>query len=423
MSHLPMSYFIDDTYMSHLPMSYVIDGTCLSHLLMSYVIDGTCLSHLPMSYFIDGTCLSHLPMSYVIDGTCMAHLPMSYVIDGTYMSHLPMSYVIDGTCMSHLPMSYLIDDTCMNVTTVIQGLEFYQVYRLTHPIPCCDPGEYAGGVWIVKFYKHLTSTLPADEMDARIPSQNKVQSARSNLVAAGAADDAVAAERDFPTNKNSNAGQEKPNGDKSPKSTPRSLRASSGEERMNLDVEDFIRRMVGEAQSRVMSPDEQDSNLDLDDLRRLVADAQNGAGPRDFSDLSTSSAEIPVYDSDTSDASARGRDSKVKKKKRKKMRFDPVHERRMLYRPSPFLTYIKPKDYVGIPANRNLPSYPHNALPFPWGVRLPLPKSQRNSPDLPVCSPLPLFPPENIMAFSYQHSSKHYQICADSKAEQKLEWL
>ncbi|XP_059174370.1 uncharacterized protein LOC131954609 [Physella acuta] len=137
---------------------------------------------------------------------------------------------------------------------------------------------------------------------------------------------------------------------------------------------------------------------------------------------SSASATLPSYlhgDSDDSFV----QETRHKKKKKKKRSDISVHERRVLYRPSKFLTYVVPSEYVSIAPTSCLPAYPHNALPFPWGVRLPLPKSQRNSPDLPVCSPLPLVPQENIMAFSYQHSSRHYQICADSKANQELEWL
>ncbi|CAL1534104.1 unnamed protein product [Lymnaea stagnalis] len=119
----------------------------------------------------------------------------------------------------------------------------------------------------------------------------------------------------------------------------------------------------------------------------------------------------------------KGKEVKKKKKSKRQPDSERCHERRVLYRPSPFLTYILPNEYISIPPASNLPAYPHNRLPFPWGIRLPLPKSQRNSPDLPQCSPLPLFPPENIIAFSYQHSSKHYQTCADNKAEHNLEWL
>ncbi|KAK7012159.1 hypothetical protein BgiMline_003877 [Biomphalaria glabrata] len=218
---------------------------------------------------------------------------------------------------------------------------------------------------------------------------------------------------------NSNAGPRKPSDNKGGRQTT-SGRGSQDEDPMILNVEEFIRQMVGNAQHRLLAPT--DPNLDLEEIRRLITESQN-VQPRDLSDQSTMSTELPIYESDTPDTSPRGRDAKMKKKTLRRKRFDPTHQRRPLYRPSPFLTYIKPEDYVCVPNNHNLPTYCHNALPFPWGVRLPLPKSQRNSPDLPVCSPLPLFPSENIIAFSYQHSSKHYQICADSKAEQKLEWL
>lgn len=152
-----------------------------------------------------------------------------------------------------------------------------------------------------------------------------------------------------------------------------------------------------------------------EELRRWIVPADAGSlAP------SLESGTIPGYLHDDSDDSFFQDTSHKKKKKRSEI---SVHERRLLYRPSKFLTYVVPSEYVSIAPNSTLPAYPHNALPFPWGVRLPLPKSQRNSPDLPVCSPLPLVPQENIMAFSYQHSSRHYQICADSKANQELEWL